>query len=351
MPEKAAVLDEKNNLVFVTLFESYLAKFVLEHPEFYSSAYKKLLISLERLLNIENETLQRILSTKPHSLDLDRVLFSIFSQLKTQYSRYDSLLDVVSQFHLPAADYLVKLLTDHIFTPATSITIHSFAQMSMFKPIDDSSARRSPYNPSRSSLLFHERNRGVLEKSSEFLEEEEGTQTLGIVSDEFAPKDLIDYFEKPIYPARNIYKPNEESYVAKWLRQRSCPVISGASGSTEALLARIFPLIPALTSEERKIILFAQACNMIANGHHSFFETMIVADSFGYKLEDKPSLLEFYLQCVPESILSSEVFQDFLASEAVQSLPMNKQMTPTAHESEDDEALCEEIARLTAVCP
>jgi hypothetical protein len=95
------------------------------------------------------------------------------------------------------------------------------------------------------------------------------TFAFGIVSDAYRPDEFSHYFDFPIEPAGGFYIPNEDSYVALWLRRHYCPVISGASGSTELLISRIFPLIDGLTLEDKKMIIFAQACNMIANGHHS----------------------------------------------------------------------------------
>ena len=62
---------------------------------------------------------------------------------------------------------------------------------------------------------------------------------------------------------------------------------------------------------------------MVANGHHSFFEAMIVADHFGYKLQETETLLDFYLQCVPESIRSSDAFHAFLNAPHIQPLLMD----------------------------
>ncbi|WP_131775413.1 hypothetical protein [Legionella impletisoli] len=351
MKISATVLDEKNNLVFVTLFESYLAKFILEHSELYVEAFKKLLHGLDQLLTTENELRQQIISRKSKGFDLDRVLYFIFSQVNEQYPGYASFRDVIDNFQLSSADYLLKQITDNVLTPAKPTPSPVVSQVGIFKSITEPTSRRSPFNSSRSPLLFHERNRGVVEISSELSDEDEAndefTYNLGIVSELFTPADFKGYFKHPIYPARYNYYPHEESYVARWLRKRQCPVISGSSGSTEALLSRVFPLIQTLTSEEKKIILFAQACNMVANGHHSIFEAMIVAESFGYVLETKPTLLEFYLQGVPEVIQKSEAFHDFLASEAIQSLPMDRPMTPLEISTSEEDGFFDEISMLT----
>ena len=50
MQYSAELLDEKNNPVFTTLFESYLAKFILENHHLYARPYGTLLSQLDSLL-------------------------------------------------------------------------------------------------------------------------------------------------------------------------------------------------------------------------------------------------------------------------------------------------------------
>jgi len=333
MPVDKDLFDDKGNRVFVTLFESYLAKFVLEHPKFYQEPYIKILpIILSRLKDLETkETFKAFLG----NTSLDRRLYSIFSLLNSSYSNYDSIEKLVDNFYLPAADYFLKLIADYILVPFASYNKKALpiaspaaasAQQRFFSP-------RSPYNPSRNSLLFTEENRGVMNASLERgLSEShtpplpEFTKDLGIVSGTFKPITLRNYFPQEIQPAGLGYKPKEDSFVAMWLRERGCPVISGASGSTEMLCSKIFSLVE-LTQEEKKTIIFAQACNMIANGHHSLFETLIVAIDFGFPVDIKETLLDFYLQCLPEAMRTDSEFTAFLESEDIQSLPMRLTMS------------------------
>jgi hypothetical protein len=123
----------------------------------------------------------------------------------------------------------------------------------------------------------------------------------------------------PICPAKFTYQPNEESYIALWLRSRHLPVIAGSSGSTETLFSGILPLV-SLDPEEIEIIVFSQACNMVANGHHSLFEALKVADHFGLKIRDTKSLFEFYIQCIPASIKSDPAFSKFINEPIIKEL-------------------------------
>lgn len=332
MPVDPTLRDDKNNLVFITLFESYLAKFILEHPAFYKAVYVKLIKSLELFFDSrtlpDNEALSRLLSGKRAGYDLDRHLFSIFTRLNEAHPGCDSFSNLIAQFSLPAADFFIKMVCDELLTPPPgAVSLESFpSPMSFFsggRAVD--TLRRSPYQGLRNPLLFHESNRGVTEisrhTSDDSSEEDEMTQDLGIVSKPFIPKEFKCYFARPISPAGYSYRPNEKAHVATWLRERDCPIISGASGSTEMLFSRVFSLFE-LTEEERRMLIFAQACNMIAQGHHSFFEAFIVANHFGYPVIRQENMLNFYLQCIPDTVRANDEFMAFLASETIYSLPL-----------------------------
>ncbi|HBI21634.1 MAG TPA: hypothetical protein DDY37_03460 [Legionella sp.] len=338
MPLDKKNYDEKNNLIAVTLFETYLSKFTLEHPEFYQTTYCKVFQAIDDYLHknsSENTTLQAFLQKKPTHYNLDRHLFSVFSRLSGQFPEQTSFVTLNSSFTLQSADYFVKLIIDDFLVPPSSSPVTmsqmmssrtssideeeapSLAQTRFFSD-DNHVSSRSPYNPSRPSLLFSNENRGVIEMQADDCEDV-WVNAIGIVSRSHLPKDLAHYFESPICPASFNYAPKEDSHVALWLRKRHLPVISGTSGSTEGLISRIFQLAK-FTQEERRMLIFAQACNMVANGHHSFFEAMIVADHFGYPLVEQETMLDFYLQCIPESIRISDAFIAFLNSSLVQQL-------------------------------
>ncbi|MDF1678031.1 MAG: hypothetical protein P1U32_04980 [Legionellaceae bacterium] len=297
-------LDERRNPVSVTLFESYLAKFILEHPAHYQGAYLKLFDAL-----------------KPACALQDRIQHAVFSLLQAQHPEYTSFDDFHPEhFSLSAADYLLKLLADHMFTPSKSPSPPNF-----FTATDMTT--RSPTNLCRNKKLFSDANRGVIGvepiSSPPHL-----THTIGIVSKAYQPPDLTDYFAAAIEPSGQYYEPAETSHVAIWLRERNLPVIAGASGSTEALIARILPYAPVLSAEEKRLITFTQACNMVANGHHSLFEALIVADDLELILvQEADTQKALYLQCVPASLLEDEAFIAFMGSELVQNLLPNTSVT------------------------
>lgn len=84
----------------------------------------------------------------------------------------------------------------------------------------------------------------------------------------------------------------------------------------QAMLQNGLPQTNALTEEEQWLICFAQACNMIANGHHSLFESMIVANYLRFiSITEADTRKDFYLQCVPPRIQHDEAFIAFLDSD------------------------------------
>lgn len=342
MPHSQTTRDEKNNYVVVTLFETYLARFILENPRFYKDIYCKLIDRIHSLVE-ENPKTNKILSgflqDKPKDFDLSRYMFMVFSRINSSYPGHESIELLKSNFYLLAANYFIKIIADELLNPIkqpTKMACDSpFAQASRFAGFfsPPSSGYRSPSNPARCAQLFDESNRGVVlieVDNEDMVAEEDSTLDIGIVSRQWVSSELSDYFDEPVYSARFNYQPKESSYVAQWLRRRHLPVISGASGSTEMLFTRVLPLL-VLSAEEQKMLLFSQACSMVANGHHSLFEAMIVAEYFGQELCDTQSLLEFYLQCIPEQICTDPAFIAFLDDASIKSLlldmPLHDELT------------------------
>lgn len=305
LTKSAYQTDSKNNLISVCLFESYFAKETIEHQDIFKDSYLKLLDALENFLRGEGENkllLNEILKHKPKRFNLDREVFSSFSCLNQQFPGYNSFQSIKQNFSLSASNYLIKLIADHILKlPEQLAASNSFfsGQYNL----------RSPYSPLRVAELFHESNRGVTEIDCDLV----SSKSLGIVEEQYQPNNLQDYYEHEIYPSMYLYEPKEDSYVAEWLRKRNLPIISGSSGSTELLFSYVFPLAN-LSKDEKKLIIFAQAMDMVAHGHHSLFEALIVAEHFKLDacLSGDVDLLSYYLHWVPQGVKETLWFNTFL---------------------------------------
>ena len=332
MPLDQTIRDEKQNVVVVTLFETHLAKFVLEHAEIYKDVYFKLIDSLSELTKANPETnkiLQAFFQTTPKGYDLSRYLYTVFSRVNESYPGHDSFESLKSNFNILACDYFLKIIADELLNTKL-MRSPTPPSPGFFTP--PSPGKRSPYDPARCAQLFMPANRGVIPIEEEDETSEMSTRDIGIVSMDWGNDAFKNHFETPVYPARFNYLPDEKSFVAQWLRKRHLPVIAGASGSTDLLFSRLLPLAN-LNPAEIKLLLVAQSCSLVANGHHSFFETMLVADHFGYHLQDTDTLIDYYLQCFPDAILKSEAFISFLENDEIygllDSMPLYERDQPT----------------------
>lgn len=336
MPIDKTIRDEKQNVVVVTLFETHLAKFVLEHADVYQAVYCKLIDSILTLTSTEpkeSKTLEAFLRNKPEGYDLSRYLYTVFSRVNASYPGHDSFETLKSNFNILACDYFLKIIADELLNAKLADSPKPPSPFpGFFEP--RIAGKRSPYDPARCAELFLPANRGVLSIEEDDEAGELSTQDIGIVSLDSSVKAFKNYFVEPVYSARFNYMPDEESFVAKWLRKRHLPVIAGASGSTDLLFSRILPLAN-LSKAEVQLLLVAQACSLVANGHHSFFETMLVADHFGHNIENTKTLMDFYLQCLPDKILKSPEFDVFLHHEDINSLLRDMPLFASDHHAQD----------------
>lgn len=304
MQRQIPLEDSKKNNIKVTIFESNLSRFILENTHLYKDIYIKLLNAVEVFIK-KNRTDMRS----------GMALSNIFYRLNETYSKSSSFDELRNNFNLVSADTFLKMCadtllkfqrTDSIAKEKPAVTLAEQAQYSLFSNPAGGMSKLSEHI--RCEQLYSEKNRGAISVKTN-----KSSRNLGIVEDEFTPEDLINYFIKPSECARFGYRPSFKSYVANWLHDRNLPVISGTSGTTEMIFSRIFPLA-SLSREEKQLVLCAQAASAVALGHHSFFECMLAADRYGYKLKETETLLDFYMQCIPNTICTDPGFKEFLHS-------------------------------------
>jgi hypothetical protein len=208
------------------------------------------------------------------------------------------------------AEFFLKFQEEDIIVmrPSDSMSLANICKLSLFaNPVE---GQQKIHDHLRWKKLFSDKNRGVVLSDDT---DKKFTHDFGIVNAEYTPQKLKDYFTFPVYSARFTYSPNLTGFVATWLTERYLPIIAGTSGSTEQMMSRVLPLVD-LTHEEIKILLLAQTASMIAMGHHSFFECMLVTKRFGFLLHDPDKMIDLYLQCIPDTIRKNSAFQDFLKS-------------------------------------
>ena len=107
--------DERNNLVMVSLFETHLAQFVLEHPAFYQAMYIKVLTVIEAFLSpaqASHSVRRQCAAHHGPQYDCSRHLFMIFSQLEEAFPGQNSYDTLKTAFHLSPVDYFIKLILE-----------------------------------------------------------------------------------------------------------------------------------------------------------------------------------------------------------------------------------------------
>jgi len=273
--------------------------------------------------------LESFIQALPDQGRVAREIYMMFSMVQEHYKGFGNFKELTDpkNFNISACDFFIKHVCDYFVT--RNINSPKQAHQELKSPIPNhvklffyavTEGRGSPTNSHRDQRLFHESNRGVTARAGSPVIEP--CTNLGIIPKEHCPPELTNYFRVPNEKALEMYVPNEDSYFAKNLRRYWCPVISGASGSTESLFTRIFS-ITSLNKEQQQLLIFVQACNMVANGHHSLFEAMFVAHTLGFEIEPKETVKEFYLQCVPSVFKENEAFQAFMELDTIIALQLD----------------------------
>ncbi len=297
--------DVNGNLIFVTVFESYLSKFLSENVHYFEPVYQKVLSALQEV----------ILLNQPDNT-FDRVMFTINSLVRSEYHDFKGLQDLKENFNLFTTNYYIKLLCENVLKsnlvkvlptcpPIKEIpSLSVLCQHALFKHPKNKKQLSTFLKP---EALFHEDNRGVsvLDDVSII-----STRKLGIATLEHTPEDLVDYFPEPHESAQFEYTPNRMSNVGKWMSKYNLPIISGTSGSAREYLSTLLEFVK-LEPMEIRLLLVSQAATLVAKGHHSYFEVIILLDRFGFKLQDVPDLYSFYEQTLPKSIVVSDLYQQF----------------------------------------
>lgn len=296
--------DSEGNIIEVTLFESYLAKYLIEHPEFFTPVYEKILKSLEAIHELNT----------PDS-NYDRLMYSLYSVMKDQFPGFKGLQFLKDSPDLFAMNYFLKLYCDYFlktdkirfFPERAKLPASSLTELCLYSLFKSQSSRKSLAAYLRPKELFHENNRGAKATESESLPV---TRKLGIATAENTPPNLNSYFSEPYSPAQFEYKPNRESNVGRWMTKHNFPIISGTSGSAGDYLTYLISAIP-LNPREIKLLFVSVAATLIAKGHHSYFEVMLLLDRFGTKFQDAPDFYSLYEHMLPQEIVASDSYQEF----------------------------------------
>lgn len=301
--------DDKNNIVEVCLFESYLAKFFIEHNAIFTPVISKVLDALEK-----------VIALNASNLLYDRILFSIFSNLTKEFPDIKNISSIQQNNSIIVFDTFFKYFTERMINSIQSPprdeddgfslpSLSILAQHSLFKRQKQGEAKL--LRKMRPQELFSQKNRGVMEIDS--FNTEERSNSFGILSSADTPENLKNYFSFFACPSRQFYVAKENSLMALWLRERYLPVIAGASGGVGKTISKINSLIP-LSKTEYQLLGILIASSTIALGHHSFFEVMMPLSLITGPLQNKINLLEFYEQVIPETVKCLTSYKNHIQS-------------------------------------
>ncbi|MDP1603105.1 MAG: hypothetical protein Q8M03_07555 [Legionella sp.] len=290
--------DAVGNLISLTIFESYLSKYLIENTHFFEPVYQKILSAIAVIAN-ENKS----------NRAFDRTLYGVLSAVNDVYPHYSTIESITNNFNLLVATYFLKLFFDGKLLSKSTATQLEVKSLSTISAICKHTLFRHPHELAaylKPIALFDERNRGVIPLQTT----RKSTTKLGITTLENTPPELANYFVSPHDPAQFEYKPDPESNVGRWFTKHNLPIIAGTSGSASLFLTEILQ-ITTLDPFEIQLLVIGLAAGMIAEGYHSYFEVMIILDRIGFKLQSTATLCEFYEQTLPKSILSTDSYIAF----------------------------------------
>ncbi len=292
------IVDDRKNIINVCLFESFLAKYFLEHPEIFDSLKEKIFVAIEELIKIN--------SNNPK---FERLLFSSFSSLSEQNRSINNLKAVRESRSLIVFDTFLKyfvervMFVENIIIPSlkseiTASSLQEGGQFTLFKILPPLSPDQL-FNKMRPITVFSDQNRGVISIEDEDLDD--ANSNIGILSPKDTPAQLVDYLTFPNYPSRQCYLPKEDSEMAKWLRAHCLPVISGASGGVGKTISSLAKLMD-FSANDYMLMGLLIASSTVALGHHSFFEVMRPLSFVTGCLQEQKDLLAFYEQVIPTEV-------------------------------------------------
>lgn len=297
------VLDESGNDIDTCLFESLLSKFIIEHPVFYTE-----------VLRITNTGIKNFIEYNT-SLDNSFKLFvaHIFVEFNNEFPDYkdiDMLIassDMVAYAAFQKLFFEVMLLKTGSYPPKPKTHLATLSELAQLKIVTDKELLKNLRKNLRSPDLFAELvRRGSVNKVPK-----NATRKLGITTEINTPQELGSFFKYPYKSAQLQYSRPAQSNFVTWLGTRNLPFISGASGTIEILFTNIIKIV-TLTPAELKCYFMAIAAALVARGHHSFFESIIVISKLGFSLNDRPSRKEFYEQFLTKEVLSSNEYGKFI---------------------------------------
>ncbi len=303
--------DDKNNIVEVCLFESFLAKYFIEHPEIFEPLLDKIAIAIDSLIQANSK-----------NSDFDRRLFATFTETLSQDSSLKNFDAVKKSRSLIIWDTFLKYFIERVMTIPNLIypslkressleSLKGLIHYSLFNTTPNLYQKKL-LEKMRPNDLFSDENRGCIELEEEPVVPSFNIGILSETSETSIPEELVNYLKFENYPSKQFYAPKEDSEMANWLREHYLPVISGASGGIGKTISYLTTLLN-FSSIEYKLLGLLVASSTIALGHHSFFEVMRPLSFIMNFIEEKEDLCAFYEQVIPAEIKALSSYKEHMS--------------------------------------
>lgn len=275
------IRDKKENRVAVTLQETLLAKAIVENPSSWANTVNKI---NNKIVDI----VEAHIGNKKIKEKIKKYLTSIPEEIKGK----GSTLEQFKAFMQKNPDLSQPILFHKdFFEDIYPLTLKPGAKTVFDENVE--TMRHEQFFSKEARGRKTVRSQNYMPKTS---------YRMGISNSEYTPAELQQYYEgrqgthNPGYSyfkfkgtratveeaqiARGEYDPNL-SY-SEQVAQYDIPFIAGPSGTASKILTPlVFELDIDLSPEERQEYLMALSGTLVANGHHSFYEVMVVGNLFG----------------------------------------------------------------------
>lgn len=324
--------DKKGNNINRTSYESFLSKVIIENERFIRPVFDKINAELMHVAEIFAAHQDNVFFKNCLDHIKKGIQFRYPNLSPTEFFKEGQISDFIecykfwfenelfrrwSKTELPEIKDSITNSSNINNTPKTlSELVQAKIKSEKFGIIDKKTKEFQKIEITealvRPGILFNDRGRlpvNSFEKSSD----------IGIMTPETTPDLLRKKSDIKRSSAKLSSKPDYKSSVVKNFRAHNIPFIAGASGTVGFTLRAIlnwsknnFSNI-TFTPSELKMLAMGLAADMTYKGHHSFYESMIIFKSIGFKIELIDDHKKFYEQFLTEEFKQSDEYQKFLS--------------------------------------
>jgi hypothetical protein len=317
-------MEPRRSIVSFTAFDSYLAKFIVDNAARCRPVFEKINRGIIQYLNDPRQYEQKFhkethrMDNKTHALyththePQDYVLDERIRGLLEHPERLENNFDLFMLVHFYKFFFEDITINPDRYkelaeSPERSKGVPSLFELARKEIMKDPDAMKKLKATTRPDELFKERGRishGFGKKA---------TNSLGIFKEAETPEDLKKFFGVGVYAAKDEFTadPNSSAPLLMLAKQLQLPFVSSASGTASKLIPAII-LLAGLSPQELKDFTTCLAGSMVAEGHHSFLEVMVICQRAGIHMNLSPTtpLVNIYESFLSNNIKSAPEFKE-----------------------------------------